>query len=100
LHSLLLPAIKTTDHPMMENNAVKTEAQKMTESFLNLASKADMKVFDLFEGTDDYVGIADGYKLSFADLKKGNADAFAVIKSRVFSKKFKECRVMDKENVL
>lgn len=81
-------------------DAIKTEVQKTVDSFLGMAAKADMKVFDYFEGAADYVGIADGYKLSFADLKKGNADAFAVIKSQVFNKKFEEIRVMDKDNVV
>lgn len=83
-----------------DKEAIKVEVQKMTESFLRLALKVDMKVFDFFEETADYVGIADGYKLSFADIKKGNAVAFGVMKSQVFVKMFEELRVMDKENVV
>jgi len=83
-----------------DKDAIKSEAQKMTESFLGLASKVDMKVFDLFGDTANYVGIADGYKLSFSDIKNGNVAAFGVMKSQAFNKKFEEHRVMDKETVL
>lgn len=83
-----------------DKDAVKAEVQKTVDSFLGLAAKADMKVFDFFADTTNYVGINDGLKLSFTDLKQGNAMAFSVLKTQVFTKKFEELRVMDKENVL
>ena len=85
---------------LIDKDAIKTEVQEIVDSFLGLAAKADMKVFDYFADTINYIGINDGFKLSFADLKQGNAAAFAVLKSQVFTKKFEELRVMDKENVL
>jgi hypothetical protein len=79
-----------------EKQAIKAEVQKTTTSLTDLASNADLKLFDFFDSSAAFIN--DGRILNYVDRKGGFAAAN--LKSQKLTAKFEDHRVLDKDNVI
>jgi ketosteroid isomerase-like protein len=79
-----------------EKQSIKTEIQKTTKSLTDLASNADLKLFDFFDSSAAFIN--DGQMLNYVDRKAGFAAAN--LKSQQLTAKFEDHRVLDKDNVI